>query len=179
MGFRPHLSFCAYNTAWLASELLVSMGPSPPVWIMDAKQRLLFWKKKSLWVPDITRHFVHTNQRDFHKNDKSIWVPTLICGFCMQNSDFWTSIQVSMGTRPHQSFCAYKTTWLAPELLVSMGSSPHLWFCAFKIATLRPKLHASMGLRPHLSFCACNTVWLATELLVSMGSNPHLWFYAF
>ena len=77
-------------------------------------------------------------------------VPALICGFCMQNSDLWTSIQVSMGTRPHLSFCAYKTGWLAPELLVSMGSSPHRWFCAFKTAPLGPKLHVSMGPSPHV-----------------------------
>ena len=37
----------------------------------------------------------------------------------MQNSDLWTSIQVSMCTRPHLSFCAYKPAWLAPEILVS------------------------------------------------------------
>ena len=116
-------------------------------------------------------------QRDLHQIDKSICVPALICGFCRQNRDIWTSIQVSMGTRPHLSFCAYKTTWLAPELLVSTGSSPHLWLCAFKTATLGPKLHASMGLRPHLSFCACNTAWLASELLVSMGPSPHVRFF--
>ena len=34
-----------------------------------------------------------------------------------------------MGPRPHLSFCAWKTAWLAPELLVSMGPCPHLWFC--------------------------------------------------
>ena len=37
-------------------------------------------------------------------------------------------LHVSVGPRPHLSFCAYKTAWLAPELLVSMGPSRHLWF---------------------------------------------------
>ena len=92
MGPRLHLWFSACKTACLASELLVSMGLSPHVWVLDAKQRLMDRNNKSLWVPDIICRFVHAKQRDLHQNDKSIWVPALICGFCMQNSDFWTRI---------------------------------------------------------------------------------------
>ena len=40
-GTRSHLSFCARKTACLASESLVSMGPSPHVRFLDAKQRLM------------------------------------------------------------------------------------------------------------------------------------------
>ena len=54
-----HLWFSACTTACLASELLVSMGPSPHVWFLDAKQRLLDQKYKSLWVPHLTCPFVH------------------------------------------------------------------------------------------------------------------------
>ena len=62
---RHNLSFCAFKTTWLASELLVSMGPSPHFWFLQEKQRL----------------------KD--RNFKSLWVPALICCFCMQNSEFW------------------------------------------------------------------------------------------
>ena len=34
-----------------------------------------------------------------------------------------------MCPRPLLSFCAFKTTWLASEILVSIGLSPHLFFC--------------------------------------------------
>ena len=81
-----------------------------------------------------------------------------------------------MGPRPHLSFCACKTTWLASELLDSMGPSPLLCFNAITTATLWPELIVSMGPTPHLSFCACKTTWLAAESLVSVGSSPHLWF---
>ena len=64
IGLKPHLRFCACKTACLASELLVSKGPSPDLWFLDAKQRLLDLNNKSLWVPDITCHFVHAKQRD-------------------------------------------------------------------------------------------------------------------
>ena len=79
----------ARKTACLASELLVSIGPSPHVRILDAKQRLLGRNNKSLWVPDITCHFVHAKQRDLHRNDKSIWVPALICVFFNMQNHRW------------------------------------------------------------------------------------------
>ena len=37
-------------------------------------------------------------------------------------------LQVSMGPRPHLSFCVCKTPRLAQEILVSMGPRPHLSF---------------------------------------------------
>ena len=64
IGLKPHLRFCAWKTACLASELLVSIGPSPDLWFLDAKQRLLDPNNKSLWVPDMTCHFVHVKHRD-------------------------------------------------------------------------------------------------------------------
>ena len=39
MGPSPHLWFCAFKTATLASELLVCMGPSLICGFVDAKRR--------------------------------------------------------------------------------------------------------------------------------------------
>ena len=64
MGPRHDLSFCAYKTSWLASGNLVSTGPSPHLLFLDAKQRLLDQKNKSLWVPDITCRYMLAKQRD-------------------------------------------------------------------------------------------------------------------
>ena len=104
MGPRPHLSFWACKTKWLTSELPVSMGPSLHLWILHAKQRLL------------------------DQNYKSLWVPALICGFCIQNSDFWIRITSLYGSQPSSVVFAFKTATLASEILLSMGPSPHLWF---------------------------------------------------
>ena len=171
-GTQPSSVVFARKPVWLASESLVSMGPSPHDWFLDAKQRLLDRNNKSLWVPNMTCRCVHEKQRDQHLNYLSLWVPALICGFCMQNSDFCTSIPVSMGSRPQLSLRAYKTAWLAPELLVSMGSSLHLWFFAFKTATLEEKLQVSMGPRPHMWFSACKTATLRPKSHVSMVPRP-------
>ena len=43
--------FCI-QTATLAPELQVSMGPNPHLWFLQAKQSLLDQTYKSLWVPD-------------------------------------------------------------------------------------------------------------------------------
>ena len=51
------------QTARLASELLVSMGPSPHLWFLHAKQGLLDQNYMSLCVPDLTCRFVQAKQR--------------------------------------------------------------------------------------------------------------------
>ena len=45
-------------------ELEVSVGQSPHLWFLHAKQRLPVQNNKSLWVPDMTSRFVHAKQRD-------------------------------------------------------------------------------------------------------------------
>ena len=128
MGTRPHLSFCACKTVWLASEWLVSMGPSPHLWFLDAKQRLLDQNNKSLWVPDITCRFC-TQNRVISSRITSLYGSQLsYVVFACKTATFGPNLQVSMGTRPHLSFCAWKTVWLASEWLVSMGPSPHMLF---------------------------------------------------
>ena len=64
MGPRPHLRFFTFKTAALATELQVSMGPSPHLWFLQEKHRLLDLKYESLWVPDLTCRFVHAKQHD-------------------------------------------------------------------------------------------------------------------
>ena len=152
MGTRTHLPFCGCKKAWLPSELLISIGPSPHLWLLEAKERLLHQKNKCLWVPDTTCHFVHAKQLDYHLKYYSPWVSALLCGFCMQNSVFWTRITSLYGSQtwpvvlgmyisvfssrntslywPKTSSVVFacKTAWLAPELIVSVGPSPHVLF---------------------------------------------------
>ena len=51
-GCQPSFVAFAYKTATLGPELQVSMGPSPHLWFLHAKQRLLVQNYKSPWVPD-------------------------------------------------------------------------------------------------------------------------------
>ena len=56
--------FFVFKTRPLAPDLQVSMGPSPHLWFLHAKQLLWEQNYKSLFCPDLTCHFVHAQQRD-------------------------------------------------------------------------------------------------------------------
>ena len=71
----------ACKTAHFGPEFQVSMGRSPHLRFLHAKQRVLAQNYKSLWVPDLTCPCVQSKRRDLHQNIKSILVPALICGF--------------------------------------------------------------------------------------------------
>ena len=57
----------------------------------------------------------------------------LSVAFACKPAPFGAELQVSIGPRPHLSFCAWKTAWYSPERQVYMGSSPHLFFLFFFI----------------------------------------------
>ena len=125
------------------------MGPSLHLWILHAKQRLL------------------------DQNYKSLWVPALICGFCMQNSEFWIRITSLYGSQPSSVVFACKTATLGPELQVSMGPRPHLWFFAFKTGTLAPELQVSIGPSLHLRFLhATQRLWIRITSLYGSQTSP-------
>ena len=139
MGPRHDLLFCAYKTAWLASELLVSMSPISHVWFLDAKQRLLDRNNKSLLVPDITCRCVHENSvirtrisslyvsqtssvvLSTHncvlntKIKRTIWFQPSPVVLCMQNSDFRTRITSLCGSKTQPVVFACKTAKSGPE----------------------------------------------------------------
>ena len=128
MGSSSHLWFCGFKSAILAHEWLVSTGPSPHLWILDAKQRLLDLNYKALWVKDHTSCF-YMQDFDFCTRitiiyGSQIW--PVILG--MYNSVLNIGITSLYGSQPSSVVFAFKTAWLESELLVSMRPSPYLWF---------------------------------------------------
>ena len=162
-GSQPSSVVFACKTAWLASESLVSIGPSPHVWFMDAKQRLLDRNNKSLWVPDITCRFVQAIQGDLYQNNLSLLVPTLICSFCMQNSDFWSRITSLYGSQTWPIVLCIQNSVIRIRIISLYGSQPSSVVFACKTATLGPDLQMCMGPRPHLWFWVHITACLAQE----------------
>ena len=92
MGPRPHLWFFAFKTVTLAQQLQVSTGPIPCLWFCAFTTTTLRPELIVSMGRDLTCCFVHAKQCDWHQNYWSLWVPAFICGFCMQNSDFWNRI---------------------------------------------------------------------------------------
>ena len=94
----------------------------------------------------------------------------------MQNSVISTGITSLYGSQHSSAVFALKTTTFVPELQVSMGPRPHMSFCACKTARFAPELQVSVGPSPHLSFFAYKTACLASEFLVPLGARHHLLF---
>ena len=136
-GSSPHLWFRAFKTATLGPKLLVSMGPSPHLWFLQAKQRPLVKTNRSLWVPALTCGFWMQNS-DFltrttslygsqpspvvlHRQISTIstrntclyWSQHSSVVFACKTATFGAELQVSIGPRPHLSFCACKPALLA------------------------------------------------------------------
>ena len=152
MGPSHNLWFYACKTAWLAPELQVSMGLSPRLCFLHAKQRLwtritslygsqtspvlLCMQNSVIWTKMTSSHGFQPSSvvlcmknSDFRTRTTSLcrWIdPT--CGFCMQNSDFWTRITSLYGSQTSPVIFCKENSVLASELLVSMGPNPHLWF---------------------------------------------------
>ena len=140
MGPRPNVWDWALITACLeqeyqvcmVSEKLVSMGPSPPLWILDANSD--FWTKITSLYGSQTWSVVLCMQNSvISPGITSLYesLPSPVV-FACKTATFGPEFQVSMGPRLNLSFCVRKAAWLAPELLVSMGPSRHRWFLLAK-----------------------------------------------
>ena len=174
MGPRYPLSFCACTTAWLAPELLVSMGPSPHLW------------------------FLHANSVICTRMTSLYGFQLLSVVLCMQNSAFSTRLTCLYGSQTsfvvlstHNSvlstkikrlflfqpsyvlLCIQNSDLLTRITSLCWSKTPPVVF-AFKIASSGPEWQVSIGPRHDLSFCACTTACSALELQVSMGTTPHL-----
>ena len=123
MGPTHDLSFCAFTTAWLAPELLGSMGPSPHLWFLHAKQRLLDQSTSLLGyqtspvVLCIQNSVICTRIKRLYGFQLSpvvlciqnsafrTRITSLLrridpnCCFCKQNNDFWTRITSLYGSQ--------------------------------------------------------------------------------
>ena len=105
----------------------------------------------------------NTSFYGFHPSSVVLYTKTATLG---------SDLQVCMGPRPHLSFSACETAWIAPEILVSICRSG---FC-MQNSALWTSIQVSMDTRPHLWLCACKTATLGLELQVSVGPRPHMWF---
>ena len=162
MGPNHNLWFYACKTAWLAPELQVSMGLSPRLCFLHAKQRLwtritsLYGSQTSPVLLCMQNSVICSKMASSHGFQPSSVVlcmknsdfrtriislcrwrdPT--CGFCMQNSAFWTRITSLYGSQTSPVIFCKENSCLASELLVSMGPSPHLRYLHAKQRLLDP-----------------------------------------
>ena len=128
MGASPQVWFSARKSVTLAHELLVSIGPSPHLRFLHAKQRnldqhaSLYGHQTSAVVLCMQNNVISIRITSLHGSQPSSVI------FIFKTAYYRSDLLVSIGPRPHLSFCACKTAWLASDLLVSMGPCSHAWF---------------------------------------------------
>ena len=164
MGLRPHLWFCAFKTATLASELMVSMGPSPPLWFLHAKQRLWDQNYRSLWISDISDGFLLSKQRLLAPELQVSMGPSLSSVvLCIHNSDIMTRITSLHGSQTSPVLLCMQNNVISIRITSLYGSQPSSVVFACKRATFGSELQVSMGPRLRLLICECKTACLDPE----------------
>ena len=154
MGPRHHLSFCSCNTAWLAPEQFVSMGPSTYLLLLHAKRR------------------------DLHQNDKSIWVPALICGFWLQNSVFWYRNLRLYGSQTSPVAVCSQNIVSGTRIKSLCGSQTSPAVMCMQNSVRSTRITSLYGSQTSPVVFGCKTVTFGLELQVSVVPRPHLWFLA-
>ena len=81
VGSSSHLWFCAFKTATLWPQLLVSMGPRPHLWFSACKTACLASELLVSMDPSPHLWFLHAKQRLLDPNSKSLCVPDITCSF--------------------------------------------------------------------------------------------------
>ena len=128
--------FCACKSATLAHELLVSIGVSPHLWFLHAKQRLLdqhsslYGYQTSPVVLCIQNSVIITRNATFYGFQPSSVV------LCVQNSALRTKIGCLYGSQPSCVIFGCKTATFGLELQGSVGQKPHLLFLHAKLRLL-------------------------------------------
>ena len=130
------MSKCPSPTLWflhakqriMAQNFKSTMGPSPHLRFLQSKRRDLHQNIKSTLVPALICGFVLTKQRLFDRNNKALRVPDKTCLLCIENSNFSTWITSLYLSQPSSVVFACKTAHFGPEFQVSMGPTPHLRF---------------------------------------------------
>ena len=97
---QPSSVVFASKTAHFGPEFQVSMGPSPHLRFLHAKQRVLAQNYKSLWVPDLTCPFVQSNGVICTRISSLYWFQPSPVVLCMQNSVLSIRITSFHGSQP-------------------------------------------------------------------------------
>ena len=141
-------------------------------------QNSAFWTRITslLWVPDLTCRFVHAIQRNLQQKYSSLYgSQPFICGFCVQNSDFWSRITCLCGSQTSPVILCVQNSVMRLRLYGSK-TSPVIFAC--KTACLCIRITSLYGSQTSSVVFGCKTATLGPDLQVCMGPRPHLWFWA-
>ena len=152
------------------------MGPSLHLWILHAKQRLLDQNYKSLWVAALICGFCMQNS-DFSIRITSLYgSQTSPMVFCIQNSDFSNRIASLHGSQPSSVVLCIHNSDIMTRINSLYGSQISPVILSMQNNVINIRITSVYGSQPSSVDFACKTATFGPELQVSMGPSPHLWF---
>ena len=135
MGSSPHMFFCACKSATLAHELLVSIGPSPHLRFLHAKQRLwdlhtsLYGYQTSAVVLCLQNSVISSRITSFYVFQLSSVV------LCIQKSDLRTKIACLDGSKTSPVIFGMQNSVPSIRITSLYGSQPSCVIFGCKTAT--------------------------------------------
>ena len=132
------------------------MGPSPHLWFLDAKPQLLDQNNKFLRVPDITCCFVVSKQH-------VLWVPAFMCGFCLQNRDFWTRITSLYGSQTSPVVLCIQNNVICNSITGLYGFQPSSVVLCLQNCAFRARITILCGSQTPPVVFPCKTATSGTE----------------
>ena len=129
----------ARKTAWLASELLVSMGPSPHVCILDGNGA--FWIGiTSLYVSQVSPVVLGTHYSVISTRYTCLYgSQSFIFGFSTQNIAFWSRITSLYGYQNSPAILWMQKSVISLRITSLNGSQPSSVVFGSKTATFGPE----------------------------------------
>ena len=121
---RHDLSFCAFTTAWLAPELLGSMGPSPHLWFLHAKQRLLDQSTSLLGYQTSPVVLCMQNSVICTRIKRLYGFQPSSVVLCVENSDFRTKIAHLYGSKTSPVILCMQNSVPSIRITSLYGSQP-------------------------------------------------------
>ena len=173
MGSRPHLSFCACKTMWLASELLVSMGPSPHLWFPHAIQQLLDQNYILSWSQTSPVDLWMQNSALRSRMTPVYWSQPSSVALCIQNSDFSIRITSLYGSQTSPVDLWMQNSVLRSRMTLVYWSQPSSVVLYIQNSVFNIRITSLYGSQPSFMAFACKPATLGPELQVSTGPRSH------
>ena len=106
------------------------------------------------------------------------WVPAFICGFFLQNSDFWNRINSLYGSQTSPVVLCNQNSVISTRNTSLHGSHTSPVVLSMQNNVFSIKITSLYGSQPSSVAFSCKTATFGTELIVSMGPRSHLLFCA-
>ena len=154
---QPSSVVLACKTAHFGPEFQVSMGPSPHLRFLQAKQRVLAQNYKSLLVPDLTCLLCNQNGVICTRISSLYWFQPSSVVLCLHNSDFRTRLTSLYGSQTSSVVLSTHNCVLSTRMnrLYWFQLSPVVLCIENSVLSIRiTSLHAS---QPSCVFFACKT----------------------